>query len=135
MSTESGNAPLSIGEIAQRIHLIRGQRVLLDTDLAAFYGETTKRLNQQVNRNRQLAAKVHVLERKVTVHERSIAELVDSGEPRWQGPYLQKAIPPDPWGRAFIYRSPGINDDFDLSSFGKDGRPGGEVDNADVSFR
>lgn len=45
-------APLSIGDIAQRIHLIRGQRVVLDTDLAAFYGETTKRFNQQVNRNR-----------------------------------------------------------------------------------
>ena len=45
--------PLSIGEIAQRILLIRGQRVLLDSDLAAFYGESTKRLNQQVNRNRQ----------------------------------------------------------------------------------
>ena len=44
-------APLSIGEIAQRIQLIRGQRVVLDTDLAAFYGETTKRFNQQVNRN------------------------------------------------------------------------------------
>ncbi len=44
-------APLSIGDIAQRIHLIRGQRVILDTDLAAFYGETTKRFNQQVNRN------------------------------------------------------------------------------------
>lgn len=45
--------PLSIGEIAQRIQLIRGQRVVLDTDLAAFYGETTKRFNQQVNRNRE----------------------------------------------------------------------------------
>jgi phage regulator Rha-like protein len=45
--------PLSIGEVAQRIHLIRGQRVVLDTDLAAFYGETTKRFNQQVSRNRQ----------------------------------------------------------------------------------
>jgi hypothetical protein len=43
--------PLSIGEIAQRIQLIRGQRVLLDADLAAFYGETTKRFNQQVRRN------------------------------------------------------------------------------------
>ncbi len=43
--------PLSIEEIAQRILIVRGRRVLLDTDLAAFYGETTKRLNQQVNRN------------------------------------------------------------------------------------
>ena len=44
--------PLSIGEVAQRIVLIRGQRVVLDPDLAAFYGETTKRFNQQVRRNR-----------------------------------------------------------------------------------
>ncbi len=159
----STTTPLSIGEVAQRIQLIRGQRVILDTDLAAFYGETTKRLNQQVNRNRarfpedfmfqldeeefsnlrlqiatsslqasakgshggrryaplaftehgaimaamvlnspratalsvyvvrafvelrgmlssnrELAAKVHTLERKVSTHERNIAELVDS---------------------------------------------------------
>lgn len=154
--------PLSIGEVAHRIVLIRGQRVVLDTDLAAFYGETTKRFNQQVSRNRarfpedfmfqlsdeefaalrlqsatlnsglktgrgqhrkylpyaftehgaimaatllnspratalsiyvvrafvelrgllsankELATKVHALERKVTVHERNIAELADS---------------------------------------------------------
>lgn len=50
-STPPNAAPLSIGEIAQRINLIRGQRVVLDTDLAAFYGETTKRFNQQVRRN------------------------------------------------------------------------------------
>ena len=43
--------PLSIEDIAQRILIVRGRRVLLDADLAAFYGETTKRLNQQVNRN------------------------------------------------------------------------------------
>lgn len=158
MSDTATSAPLSIGEIAQRIHLIRGQRVVIDTDLAAFYGETTKRFNQQVNRNRarfpddfmyqlneqefaalrlqfatlktgrgqhrkylpyvftehgaimvatllnspratelsvyvvrafvelrgmlisnrELAGKVHALERKVSVHERNIAELVDS---------------------------------------------------------
>jgi ORF6N domain len=50
-SQAPSNSPLSIGDIAQRIRLIRGQRVILDTDLAAFYGETTKRFNQQVNRN------------------------------------------------------------------------------------
>lgn len=45
-------APLSIDEIAQRIQLIRGQRVLLDADLAALYGVDTRRLNEQVRRNR-----------------------------------------------------------------------------------
>lgn len=49
-STPPTTAPLSIGEIAQRIHLIRGQRVVLNSDLASFYGETTKRFNQQVRR-------------------------------------------------------------------------------------
>jgi hypothetical protein len=43
--------PLTIEDISQRILLLRGQRVILDADLAAFYGETTKRFNQQVNRN------------------------------------------------------------------------------------
>ncbi len=53
MSTLPATVPLSIEEIAQRILIVRGRRVLLDADLAAFYGETTKRLNQQVNRNRE----------------------------------------------------------------------------------
>ncbi len=53
MSITPATAPRSIEEIAQRILIVRGRRVLLDADLAAFYGETTKRLNQQVNRNRE----------------------------------------------------------------------------------
>ena len=51
LPTSGTITPLSIGEIAQRIQLIRNQRVVLDADLAAFYGETTKRFNQQVRRN------------------------------------------------------------------------------------
>ena len=157
MSTAPAVEPLSIGEVAQRILIVRGQRVLLDADLARFYGESTKRLNQQVRRNRErfpedfmfeltaeefadlrlqsatssaghggrryaplaftehgaimasmvlnseratalsvyvvrafvelrallannkeLAAKVHALERKVSVHERSIGQLADA---------------------------------------------------------
>jgi hypothetical protein len=51
MSTTPATAPLSIEEIAQRILIVRGKRVLLDADLAAFYGVTTKRFNEQVKRN------------------------------------------------------------------------------------
>ena len=43
--------PLSIEDIAQRITIARGRRVLLDADLAAFYGESTKRFNEQIKRN------------------------------------------------------------------------------------
>jgi general secretion pathway protein G len=51
----------------------------------------------------------------------------------WGGPYLKKAVPVDPWGHAYLYVSPGEHGDVDLSSFGKDGRPGGKDENADVT--
>lgn len=57
------------------------------------------------------------------------------GESRWDGPYLQKAIPSDPWGRPYMYRSPGQDEEFDLFSQGKDGQVGGEGEGADVSYR
>lgn len=56
-------------------------------------------------------------------------------EPRWNGPYLQKAVPLDPWGRAYVYRVQGSGAEFELLSLGKDGQPGGEGDAADVVFQ
>ena len=55
-----------------------------------------------------------------------------ANEPRWRGPYLQKTVPADPWGRAYVYKAPGEKGEFDLLSLGKDGSPGGAEDNADV---
>ncbi|MBY0468014.1 MAG: type II secretion system major pseudopilin GspG [Burkholderiaceae bacterium] len=52
---------------------------------------------------------------------------------KWDGPYLEKAVPPDPWGHAYLYVSPGEHGDFDLSSTGRDGRPGGEGLDADIT--
>lgn len=57
-----------------------------------------------------------------------------ANEPKWRGPYLQKAVPQDPWGRAYLYKSPGEHGDFDLVSLGKDGSPGGTEDNADINY-
>jgi general secretion pathway protein G len=54
-------------------------------------------------------------------------------EPRWQGPYLKKEPPLDPWGNAYVYRTPGANGDFEIISLGKDGAPGGEGDAADIT--
>jgi general secretion pathway protein G len=54
-------------------------------------------------------------------------------EPRWAGPYLARAVPPDPWGRAYQYTSPGSHGDYDLLSLGKDGQPGGDGDDADLT--
>lgn len=53
-------------------------------------------------------------------------------EAKWQGPYLAKTLPKDPWGRDYQYRSPGEHADYDLFSLGKDGRPGGDGDDGDV---
>lgn len=54
-------------------------------------------------------------------------------ETRWWGPYLRKAPPKDPWGRDYVYRMPGQHGEYDLFSLGKDGREGGEGENADVT--
>lgn len=54
-------------------------------------------------------------------------------EPKWNGPYLKKAVPLDPWGKPYAYRSPGENGDFDLLSYGRDGAPGGSAENADIT--
>ena len=52
---------------------------------------------------------------------------------RWQGPYLKKPAPADPWGRPYQYKSPGDHGDYDLSSLGADGQPGGSGEAADVT--
>jgi len=53
-------------------------------------------------------------------------------EPRWDGPYLKKAVPNDPWGKPYQYRVPGEHGELDLFSFGRDGAAGGSGDSADI---
>jgi general secretion pathway protein G len=67
--------------------------------------------------------------------EQGLAALVasPSGETKWAGPYLKKALPADPWGRPYLYAQPGSHGDFDLQSYGKDGRPGGSGEDADIT--
>lgn len=54
-------------------------------------------------------------------------------ELRWQGPYLKRDIPPDPWGHPYVYVRPGTHGDYDLISLGADGQPGGEGEATDVT--
>lgn len=58
-----------------------------------------------------------------------------AGVAKWGGPYLRKvtALPPDPWGSAYQYRAPGEHGPFDLYSYGRDGRAGGEGEDADIT--
>jgi general secretion pathway protein G len=67
--------------------------------------------------------------------EQGLAALVTrpANEPRWDGPYLKKSVPGDPWGNAYVYRIPGEHGEYDLLSYGKDGRPGGTGEAADIT--
>ena len=55
-------------------------------------------------------------------------------EPNWSGPYLKKAVPNDPWGRPYVYRIPGEKSEFQLFSYGKDGKAGGSGEDADLGI-
>ncbi len=55
------------------------------------------------------------------------------GAKNWDGPYLPKNIPNDPWGNPYVYRCPGEHGEYDLSSYGADGQPGGTGDKADIN--
>lgn len=70
----------------------------------------------------------------VGFYPQNLNELRSSSEQRWDGPYLPKSVPVDPWGNPYIYSVPGKNSEFDLMSYGADGKEGGEEESADVSY-
>ena len=55
-------------------------------------------------------------------------------EANWNGPYLKKAVPNDPWGRPYVYRVPGQKAEFELFSYGRDGKAGGSGEDADIGL-
>jgi len=55
------------------------------------------------------------------------------GVDRWDGPYLKKDLPPDPWGKPYIYKSPGDHGVYDIISYGADGAPGGDGNDRDIT--
>jgi general secretion pathway protein G len=56
-----------------------------------------------------------------------------SNEAKWEGPYLKKSVPIDPWGNAYAYKFPGEHTEFDLLSYGKYGQSGGTGEAADIT--
>jgi general secretion pathway protein G len=54
-------------------------------------------------------------------------------ESKWQGPYLKKKPPADPWGNKYLYKIPGEHGEYDLLSYGRDGKPGGSAEDADIT--
>lgn len=110
--------------------------------LAALVGP---RLFGRVGRSKQAAARVQVelfgtaldqfkldIGRYPTTSEGLEALQQNPNLQGWDGPYLKKAIPPDPWGNSYQYQSPGQHGEYDLWSYGSDGAPGGEGEAQDI---
>lgn len=61
-----------------------------------------------------------------------LEELRRSDDPNWDGPYLPKAIPLDPWNNPYDYKYPGEHGPYDIISYGADGKPGGTGNDGDI---
>jgi general secretion pathway protein G len=68
-----------------------------------------------------------------TTQEGLGALMTNPGVDNWEGPYLKKALPADPWGKPYQYQCPGTHGEYDLWSYGRDGTPGGEGEDKDVT--
>ena len=71
---------------------------------------------------------------KFPTEEEALNSLMErpSGLEKWDGPYLAKEIPKDPWGNDYVYKYPGEHGPYDLMSYGLDGAPGGEENDLDI---
>jgi len=111
--------------------------------LAALVGP---KLFTKVGKGKQSAAKTQIellgqaldSYRLDTGHYPSTSEglnalVTNTGATGWDGPYLKKALPNDPWGKPYQYQSPGTHGEYDIFSYGADGAPGGEGENKDVA--
>jgi general secretion pathway protein G len=68
-----------------------------------------------------------------TTQESLNALMTNPGADNWEGPYLKKALPADPWGKPYQYLCPGTHGEYDLLSYGRDGTAGGEGEDKDVT--
>jgi len=111
--------------------------------LAALVGP---KLFPQLGKAKQDAAKAQIellgqaldmfrlsIDRYPTTQEGLNALVENPGQEKWNGPYAKKKQLLDPWGKQYQYQSPGSHGDYDLFSYGRDGAPGGEKEDKDVT--
>ncbi|PYO12930.1 MAG: type II secretion system protein GspG, partial [Candidatus Rokuibacteriota bacterium] len=115
--------------------------------LGLLVGLVGPRLFGRVGQSKQAAARaqIELLGAALDQYRLDIGSYPNSGQGldalqrnpnvnNWNGPYLKKAVPKDPWGNQYKYRCcPGQNGEYDLWSEGADGAPGGEGENADIT--
>ncbi len=111
--------------------------------LAALVGP---RIFPKLGKGKQAAAKAQIellgqgldqmrldIGRYPTTQEGLNSLVTNPGIDNWDGPYLKKGIPNDPWNRPYGYQSPGTHGEYDLFTHGRDGSPGGEGEDKDVT--
>jgi general secretion pathway protein G len=111
--------------------------------LAALVGP---RLFPKLGKGKQSAAKAQIeligqaldqlrldVGRYPTTQEGLNALMVNPGIDNWEGPYLKKVLPADPWGKPYNYQCPGTHGEYDLFSYGRDGAQGGDGEDKDVA--
>jgi general secretion pathway protein G len=67
-----------------------------------------------------------------TTQEGLSALVTNQNIEKWEGPYLKKGLPNDPWGKPYNYQCPGTHGEYDLFSYGRDGAQGGEGEDKDI---
>jgi len=111
--------------------------------LAALVGP---RIFPKLGKGKQAAAKAQIellgqgldqmrldIGRYPTTQEGLNSLVTNPGIDNWDGPYLKKGIPNDPWNRPYGYQAPGTHGEYDLFTHGRDGSPGGEGEDKDVT--
>jgi general secretion pathway protein G len=115
--------------------------------IALFLTLVGGRYFKQVDKGKQVQAKSQIGELETVLDtfrldvgrypttEEGLAALQTkpSGVDNWDGPYLKKELPADPWGKPYRYLQPGQHSDYDLWSLGSDGQEGGEGVAADIA--
>src|SRR5262249_1376527 len=114
--------------------------------IAMFLTLVESRVFRNVEKSKQVVAKnqIHEFETGLDMFRLDVGrypstqeglqalQVRPTGVENWDGPYMKKDVPLDPWNRPYVYRCPGQHGDFDLVSYGADGAEGGDGDNADI---
>jgi len=115
--------------------------------IAMFLTLVGSRVFRNVEKSKQVVAKnqIHEFETVLDMFRLDVGrypttqeglqalQVKPAGADNWDGPYMKKDVPLDPWNRPYVYRCPGQHADFDLIALGADGQEGGEGDNRDVT--
>jgi general secretion pathway protein G len=147
----SNPAPCDVRTLGRRFRDQRGftliELLVVIIVLGLLVGLVGPRLFGRVGQSKQAAARaqIELLGAALDQYRLDIGSYPNSGQGldalqrnpnvnNWNGPYLKKAVPKDPWGNQYKYRCcPGQSGEYDLWSEGADGAPGGEGENSDIT--